>query len=331
MIGAARPIGCETVPGRQSAAMVKASPADPLFALPDRLFFCIGAQRSGTTWLHEYLLAHPEVHVPWEQKELHYWTTWHRPHFVEARKLLGGCRPGALPWGEPSGDDPAAGWRRAERAAFFEAWRNALVEESPGHANYARALFWNYRGEAVAGEITPAYALLGPEAFAAMTALGRDVRFVFVMRDPVGRLHAGIRHALRRAGHGERVSPAAIAERMATVLARPGDWDLLRSRYDLTIRAVEQVVPAAKIAYFFHETMFCQREMDRLCTFLGIAARRAETGRGVNVGDGPVAPLDPTLARWARSTLAPAYEFCARKFGTLPEAWMGAWEVAGAG
>ena len=25
------------------------------------LFFCVGAQKSGTTWLHDYLSSHPEV------------------------------------------------------------------------------------------------------------------------------------------------------------------------------------------------------------------------------------------------------------------------------
>ncbi len=34
-------------------------------------FLCIGAQRSGTTWLHHNLRQHPEIWMP-PLKELHY-------------------------------------------------------------------------------------------------------------------------------------------------------------------------------------------------------------------------------------------------------------------
>ena len=35
-------------------------------------FFCIGAQKAGTTWLHEMLNRHPNLALP-EQKEIHFW------------------------------------------------------------------------------------------------------------------------------------------------------------------------------------------------------------------------------------------------------------------
>ena len=39
-------------------------------------FFCIGAQKAGTTWLHEVLRQHPSLCLPIE-KEVHFWD-WHR-------------------------------------------------------------------------------------------------------------------------------------------------------------------------------------------------------------------------------------------------------------
>ena len=39
-------------------------------------FLCIGAQKSGTTWLHETLRRHPVLCLP-DQKEVHFWD-WHR-------------------------------------------------------------------------------------------------------------------------------------------------------------------------------------------------------------------------------------------------------------
>ncbi len=64
-------------------ASVSRSLASSGVAKPARLpdFLGIGAQKSGTTWLHANLAAHPEVFLP-EAKELHWldWN-WHRgPH-----------------------------------------------------------------------------------------------------------------------------------------------------------------------------------------------------------------------------------------------------------
>ena len=47
-------------------------PADPRFGSVDCVFFVIGAQKAGTTWLSHYFKAHPNVSVP-EWKEHDYW------------------------------------------------------------------------------------------------------------------------------------------------------------------------------------------------------------------------------------------------------------------
>lgn len=59
--------------------------------LPD--FLIIGAQKSGTTSLYEYLCQHPEI-VPAQKKEVHYFDTgfykgitWYRTHFPRRRSL----------------------------------------------------------------------------------------------------------------------------------------------------------------------------------------------------------------------------------------------------
>ena len=52
-------------------------------------FLCIGAQKAGTTWLHELLKLHPQFNLPLlNQKELHFWDwnrhkglSWYRQQF----------------------------------------------------------------------------------------------------------------------------------------------------------------------------------------------------------------------------------------------------------
>lgn len=48
-------------------------------------FVGVGAQRSGTSWWHGLLLAHPDIHrVPDQAKELHYFDQYYRVAFTEA-------------------------------------------------------------------------------------------------------------------------------------------------------------------------------------------------------------------------------------------------------
>ena len=58
-------------------------------SLPD--FLVIGAQRAGTSLLHQILLGHPEVYVPRERKEVHYFdryfergVAWYEGYFPAA-------------------------------------------------------------------------------------------------------------------------------------------------------------------------------------------------------------------------------------------------------
>ena len=48
--------------------------------LPD--FLGIGGQKAGTTWLHANLACHPDLYLPTETKELHYFDTWWRRESV---------------------------------------------------------------------------------------------------------------------------------------------------------------------------------------------------------------------------------------------------------
>ena len=69
---------------------------------------CIGAQRAGTTWLHNLLASHPRVYVPTRRKEIHYYDwyyhrglNWYRsffPHQNQAQKYaaLGEVTPDYL-------------------------------------------------------------------------------------------------------------------------------------------------------------------------------------------------------------------------------------------
>jgi hypothetical protein len=40
-------------------------------------FLGIGAQKCGTSWLHQQLAAHPQIYVPWQRKEVHFFDDYY--------------------------------------------------------------------------------------------------------------------------------------------------------------------------------------------------------------------------------------------------------------
>lgn len=299
------------------------TPADPRFFKPKTMFFGIGAQKCGTTWLSDYLLGHPQVATPvW--KEQNYW------HVVAEG-------------GGPGRNLEARRRQRQAMGPFFAALRDigwtTAAKRNKGaglalkaadnagwpHKAYADAIFLRQSADHFrsAGEISPSYALLPAETFAEMAKLSDAPRFVFLMRDPVNRIVSGIRHALNKdypdGSFGQQEFDAVIAN----VLTEADEHVAVqKSRYDLTIAALESVIPTDQIGYFFFETFFDQNEVNRLCRFLSISEHPAELEKVVHLGKGKTIQLrDEDRVRLATS-LAPCYAALRTKFGSeLPAAW----------
>ncbi|MCH2144054.1 MAG: sulfotransferase [Phycisphaerales bacterium] len=78
-------------------------------------FLGIGAQKSGTTWLHENLSRHPSVFLP-ETKELHYFDwNFHRPlaEYLAHFKMAGDRLRGEITPGYATIDDRRVHWIRS--------------------------------------------------------------------------------------------------------------------------------------------------------------------------------------------------------------------------
>lgn len=264
-------------------------------------FIVIGAQRSGTTWLHRVLSQHPDLWLT-PVKELHYF---------DKRDIWIGALSSA----------------ERHRARFLKTWR---MLRSPGwfarywlmprgdrwYANLFQAAV---RQGKVAGEITPAYAVLTDDEWMHISRQFPDLKLIFVMRDPVARSWSALRNAIRK---GKTSGEAEVQELIARA-REPGV--ALRSNYTQTIEIVERFFKPENLHCCFFEqlsadplalseSLFSFLEVDPLLVNL-------ELPPPVNVaagGDEPPLDFQKALAQ----DYLPMVEHLSERFGSIPQAWV---------
>ena len=128
-------------------------------AHPD--FLCIGAQKSGTTWLYHQLHLHPDFWMP-PQKELHYFDQ------------LGHARLFGLQRKEDERD-----------LRFLEAMKKLSDQPFIDLEGYAR--LFELKGSLISGDITPAYSTLNEEIISRIVRRFPKLKVIFLARDPVER------------------------------------------------------------------------------------------------------------------------------------------------
>jgi hypothetical protein len=200
-------------------------------------FLICGAAKSGTTSLANYLRQHPDVFVA-REKESHY--------FI--------CKSG-MPTMTGPGDESQ--------------FAPLLI---PDEERY-RQCFSSARGERAQGEAS-VYYLYHRESIAAALEENPDMRFVCVLRDPVGRAFSAFSHQ-RRDGWEPM---ADFEEALGLEDERVADgwgwgWHYRRvSSYAPQLRALRDLVPEDRIHVLLYEDLGSDpiRAMQSTFTFLGV-------------------------------------------------------------
>lgn len=297
---------------------------------PDRndvtVLFCVGVQKAGTSWLHQYLDAHPEAHVP-PVKEMHYFDVL----YDAAGKLRRDRRARRLPttlnaWSAILVHEViSSGTRKVLGRYVFpsRAYDAALVKmhdtPSEDHALYWELLTAGAGQVRCVADITPAYAILSKEAFTDMLASFPTSRFLLILRDPVARTWSHLRMMHAKAGPDE--PPVPEPEVLVDELLEGAMPHVrLRSDYcDLWARFAA-AVPADRRLVLFYETLFTEAAMRRLTAFLGIGYRPPQADEAVHAGVERRLPED--ARRRLRRYLDPVYAWARREFGAaLPDEW----------
>ena len=211
-------------------------------------FICVGAPRSGTSWLYEVLSRHPGLWLP-PIKELHYFDqpSGKERYYSHLRMRL-----------------ISALWIKHPLSRFDltyflghrdDAWYCKLFEPAR-------------RRGLLTGEITPAYSILDEQSFRRLRALNPEVKLIFIMRDPVMRAWSAVMKMQRKNG-SSAVPDVAEAIRYAR---GPAVWK--RTSYVENIERLECVFSPEQIHYGFFDHLMREPEsfVREVLAFLGVEA-----------------------------------------------------------
>lgn len=277
------------------------------------LLLCVGATKSGTSWLYEALAAHPECHLR-SIKELHYFDALEDGRLDRA---IDATRAERDRFAARMEEAPLARLPElAQKLADREDWLRVLErgEDTDAYLGY---LSDGAGAARVVGDVTPAYALLPEARLARMARLAEDTRVLYLMRDPVARLWSHVRMIATRRGGGTLSAEKARNILNRTLRGKESEIER-RGDYRAALARLRAAVPAERLMVMFYEDLVAPGGIERICGFLGIAPRAADTGQRVHAGERLDMPAG--LRDKARDWLAPQYDEVAR-MGPLPEAW----------
>jgi hypothetical protein len=251
----------------------------------------VGAQKSGTTWLYDYLSQRGDVFMP-RRKEMHYFDAKYRPDMTGAKR-----RGRLAEWRMPKSASSSESLH--DDQAYKEFFRKRVPED---------VVFF--------GEITPTYALIGEKGYGKIRELFSKRRIIFIMRDPVERFYSQTRM------FKNKLKPKAKRRVDTDSLAEHRRFMEL-SCYENTIRALEATFEREEIIYLFYETLFREESIRSLCLSLGMDYRPADFQAVVN-SSGTRDPNPASIHERLLTKFEPTYQFCRHKFGAdVPREWHG--------
>lgn len=269
----------------------------------------VGAQKAGTTWLHNYLNLFDEANMG-IGKEYHIWNAMHHRLCANQKLTLGKIfrTKSSIPFLSCPSRELAIRLMMQRFDGYYERYFSNIA-----------------RGDIkITGDITPCYAVLEPQTLetirSRMEGVGFNVKVVFLLRDPVERCWSAIRHhrsVLARAGKPLK------AETEIDHLRRAFDTEQMqiRTRYQDTIANLEQVFPPEDIWLGLYETMFSEMEVQKISDFLGIPSNLDFTDRRVNVSPKDEISISEATVSQIKDFYSDVYCYCNERFPITKQVW----------
>lgn len=228
-------------------------------------FICIGAIKSGTTWLHYNLQKHPEIWLP-PIKELRY---FNEPEYNLSGRLFGRDRKRYEYWRMQVRlfwQDKRS-WLNLARVRWY--FNYFFMPRSP---RWYSSLFSQGKGK-VTGDITPLYAPMPNENIEAISKDFPQIKIIYILRNPVERTWS---HILLRCISLVDWQPENLTEEIVrkTIFTRDlnDEWLWANGRYTENIRRWEQYFDRGQMFIGFYDDLKKEpkRFLKSICQFLGV-------------------------------------------------------------
>lgn len=269
----------------------------------------VGCQKGGTSWLRAYLHALPECDFGFA-KEYHVLDVLYPPYndrfkkrqSKQLRTYLKHAKKNKITKKQSSTLQ-----KLLIRVNFYQNIKH--------YFDYFTMLGARSKSTRVVGDVTPAYAILPEKALKKvrdeMTARGFTVKVVFLMRDPIERLHSAARMRLRDARASGKPLTESEGEIFTEMLADPKS--IGRSKYQETIRKLDKLFAPEDIYYGFYEELFTDSEIKKVTDFLGIKFKSPDFGVRINTTV-RTSDLSQELVENGLKELSSTYKFVAQRF-----------------
>ncbi len=279
------------------------------------ILICVGATKAGTSWLHRELAAHPDCHFR-TIKELHYFNAIGSDHLERRIKshLAEATRLGL----ELASAPAAKQHQLRRRIADLHDWIAVLSQRSLNTDAYCAYLMSGLAGQKIVGDFTPAYATLPVGTLIAMANIAPDVRFLYLLRDPVARMWSHLRMQARQGLTAPDAFAATVAQRFdAAVDTNPYMGG--RGDYAGAIEKLRHAIAPDRLLVQFSEDMLTPAGMARVWSFLGLTGSKPNFERKVHAG--LALAMTPDQQARARVALRPQYDYVADAYPDLPDVW----------
>jgi hypothetical protein len=267
-----------------------------------RFIFGVGAQKSGTTWLHSQL-GHDENFTTTKVKEWHYWDR--------------------LP--------PLDGLELRTDEARFAHFADATQQSLEKHNSYfervkrtRKILGIPLNLKEIRADITPAYSGLSRGAFMTIRegfdCHRVDYRVIFMVREPVDRIVSAFSMYQRRA-RSRALDDVDARSLQKQLLEFADSWGcFFRTRYDLTIENLRKSFPADRVLVGALEAIPESLEAQRITDFLGIKLAQESFRQKVNSGRENLSVDGETRLRLMEK-YQPTYTYIQQEFPQISAKW----------
>jgi len=205
----------------------------------------VGAQKAGTSWLHNYIQKSPVANMG-PLKEYHFWNLYFVPDHKKRSFLK--KKPAEM------NSEEFLRYQMFTINYYYESFFCSLIND----------------GFKITGDITPHYSKLQEEEFSFIKArlekFGFHVKVIFLMRDPFERLWSNIR--MERNLYTTIDNDLSDSEAIKLHF-RSNRW-MLDSMYHTQVFRIDSVFKKEDIYYGIFEEMFEEENIRKLSDFIGM-------------------------------------------------------------